>query len=212
MRLFTKFLFFLLCFWQYAFAQNSTVTLEQIGFELDGESYGKQFVNTTSSNDKLIEFIREYETFDNWTKLIGFRYKEFPEAGNDPKKVANGYAQTMKTINPGVLIGRVTESEEKNEAVIDFLVTATNGKYVELNIWRFVKSDDGKAIVSVQLAYRHFDGSPEGIKKFNNIRTNLTNTVTNWNMKNVKNILNMMNNSSQMNNITHPSSGTLDLP
>lgn len=74
---------------QHATAQESFITL-------DGEVFTNKFVGDPRKGDKLLEFVRENESFDNWTKLVGFRYQQLPGAGNDPSKVAIAMSMLLK--------------------------------------------------------------------------------------------------------------------
>jgi len=93
MRRFTQALLLLFAFHQCAFAQENEITL-------DGESFTKKFVGAPSNGDKLIEFVRESETFENRTKLMGYRYQHLPLIDNDPTKAAIGMAKVVKNTNP----------------------------------------------------------------------------------------------------------------
>jgi hypothetical protein len=182
MRRFTQTLLLLLAFHQCVFAQENEITL-------DGESFTKKFVGAPPNGDKLIEFVRENETFENWTKLIGYRYQHLPLIDNDPTKAAVGMAQILKNINPAAQ-SNIIVSKEKNEAIIDFLTWPADQSYMEFNIFRYAKSEDSKGVVSLQLAYRFKpDNSPETIQKFRKTRSDLINWVAGVNIKNVHSAL-----------------------
>jgi hypothetical protein len=126
---------------------------------LDGEAFTNKFTGRPPNGDKLIEFFRQNETFENWTKLIGFRYQQLPGAGNDPSKVALGMAMLLRAKgNPSA----ISENKNNSEAMIDFITGPQNG-FMEFNIFRYTKSTDGKAVVSLQLAYRFKDTSESNI-------------------------------------------------
>lgn len=165
-------LFFVRC----AFAQD-VVTL-------DGEPFTKKFVGSPTNGDKLLEFVRASETFDKWTKLVGYRYQQLPRIGNDPKRIAAGMAQAVKAANPQAQ-SRVIVNEQSNEAIVDFLTWPADGKYMEFNVFRYVKSADGKAVVSLQLAYRFTDESTEGVKKLKKVRDAWISQATAFDMKHV---------------------------
>lgn len=124
---------------------------------VDGEPFTKKFVGRQPNGDRLLELVRDNESFDNWTKLVGYRYQQLPGLGNDPLKFAAFMGQIVKQANPQANF-QVLENEKTNEAIIDFLTWPKDQKYMELNVFRFWKSKDGNAVVSLQLAYR-FDPS-----------------------------------------------------
>lgn len=166
----------LLFFVRTAFAQD-VVTL-------DGEPFTKKFVGRPANGGKVIEFVRASETFDKWTKLVGYYYQPFPRFGNDPKKIAAGMAQAVKAANPQAQF-RVVVNEQSNEAIIDFLTWPADGKYMEFNVFRYVKSADGNAVVSLQLAYRFTEGSSDAVKNLKKVRDAWINQAASFDMRQV---------------------------
>lgn len=148
MRRFAQVLLLLLVFCRVAAAEEILPTVT-----VDGEAFTKKFVGKPPNGDRLLEFVRDNESFDNWTKLVGYRYQQLPGLGNDPIKFASAMGQMVKQVNPQANY-QVLKNEKTNEAIIDFLTWPRDQKYLELNVFRFWKSKDGKAVVSVQLAYR----------------------------------------------------------
>lgn len=146
MRHFVQVLILALVFCHPAIADEMTPTL-------DGENFSKKFIGTPSSGEKLVEFVRDNESFDAWTKLIGYRYQQIPNLGNDPIKYASAMGQIVKRTNPQANF-QILKNEKANEAIIDFLTWPRDQKYMELNVFRFWKSEDGKAVFSLQLAHR----------------------------------------------------------
>ncbi|MFA6061673.1 MAG: hypothetical protein WC736_03600 [Gallionella sp.] len=136
----------LLAFCQVAVAEDVFPTV-------DGETFTIKLVEKPPNGDKLLEFVRNSESFNNWTKLVGYRYQQLPGLGNDPIKYASAMGQMVKQANPQANF-QVLKNEHANEAIIDFLTWPKDQKYMELNVFRFWKSNDGKAVVSLQLAYR----------------------------------------------------------
>lgn len=120
---------------------------------LDNESFSREFVGKPPNGDKLIEYVREGESFEKWTKLIGYRYQQLPGLGNDPVKYATFMAQMVKRANPQAN-SQIIKNEQSNEAVLDFLTWPRDAQFMEFNVFRFWKSKDGKAVVSLQLSHR----------------------------------------------------------
>ena len=144
---------------------------------LDGEPFTKTFVARPKNGDKLVEFVRENETFESWTKLIGYRYQQLPGVQNDPKRIAVAMAKVARAVNPEARYG-VLVSDKDGEAIVHFLTWPPDQKFIELNIFRYAKSADGKAVVSVQLAYRFPELSEEAIKNVNGILVSWLNQIT----------------------------------
>jgi hypothetical protein len=136
---------------------------------IDGEAFSKKFVANPPNGDKLLEFVRDGESFEQWTKLVAYRYQKIPGADNDPKTLAAGIAQTVKTRYPESG-SRVIVNKENGEALVDFLIRSPDGKFMEFNVFRYVRSTDGNAVVSLQMAHRFEDVSAEGTERFRKLR------------------------------------------
>lgn len=137
---------------------------------LDGESFDKRFDGAPPNGDKLIEFVRDNETFDSWTKLVAYRYQQLPGLESDPVKYASALGQAVKQANPQAAV-KVARDEKSGDAVLDFVTWPVDQKYMELNVWRFWKSADGKAVISLQLAHKfpapkQPDLTPDGFAEY----------------------------------------------
>lgn len=140
----------------------------EVGFE-NSQSITVFLVENDSNHGKQLEFVREGDTaIGQWTKLVSFRYR-LPSIGNDPKKVAVGMAQRVRASNPKAL-ARVEINERTSEAILDYLTWPPDIKFLEFNVFRYAKSADGQAVMSLQLGYRFTDMSAPGIEQFRKIR------------------------------------------
>jgi hypothetical protein len=142
-----------------------TISLAQESLTLDGEKFTKKMIATPPNGEKLIEFVRESESFENWTRLVGYRYQKIPGAGNNPITVATGLAQSVKARRPGAQ-SSVIINKKSNEAIVDFLIRSADGAFMEFNVFRYVRSVDGNAVVSLQFALRFDDVSPQTAERF----------------------------------------------
>lgn len=147
---------------QVGHAAENTVNFDQ-------ESYVQQYKNTTPTGDKVVEFVRENETIETWSKMVAYRYQQLPGLENNPEMMAKAMAGFLKKSNPDARY-QVMSNKKKGDALIDFITWDDQDDYVEFNVFRYVKSVDGKAIVSLQVAYRFTDTSAEQIKKLNTLR------------------------------------------
>jgi len=66
----------------------------------------------------------------------------------------------VKQTNPQAPV-KVSRNEQSSEAIVDFLTWPQDQSYMELNVFRFWKSKDGNAVVSVQLANKFVAPKPE---------------------------------------------------
>ena len=174
-------LFFTFCLVLPAIAQDTPI-------KLDGEIYTKQFIGNPPNGDKLMEFVRETETFEKWTKLIGVRYQQLPGVGNDPKRVAQGMAQIVKASNPKSN-SSIIANETNSEAIIDFLTWPSTGEYLEFNVFRYVKSKDGNGVVSLQYAKRFTSDTPPTIEQFKSLRKSWVSQAAEFDMGVVHDLL-----------------------
>lgn len=101
--------------------------------------------------------------------MAGYCHQQFPKIGNDLKMTAVGMAQIVKATNQ-LAQSRVIVSEQTNEAITDFLTRLPNVAYMKFNVFRYVRSTEGNAVVSHQQAYRFTDASTERAKNFKKIR------------------------------------------
>ncbi|NNG24659.1 hypothetical protein [Telluria aromaticivorans] len=136
---------------------------------VDGEAFAKKSVAKPVSGDRLFEFIKEDESFDSWTKLIAYRYQRLSGLSNDPIKYAYAMQHAITQQNPAAAV-KVSENQQTHEAVLDFVTWPKDQSYVELNVFRFVKSKDGNAVVSIQLANKFVPPKPtftqDGVEKY----------------------------------------------
>lgn len=129
--------------------------------EFDGETYPSQFASEAPGM-KLVEFVRESETIDNWTKLLAVR--RLPRL-EDPTAAAAELVKRLNESNP-LARHRLLTKEGGQEALIDFLTWPEDGSYMEFNVFRYVKAAGASGLISYQFAYRFSDTSPEAMESF----------------------------------------------
>lgn len=132
-------------------------------FRFDGEDYVQQFVGAPPGGDRVVEFVRPKENLDNWTRLVGLRFQQMPFLGNDPVAAALQLEQVVKKNNPQARTS-VMSNADKTDATIDFL-TWNDQESVEFNVFRYVKSPDGRGLVSLQVAHRFRVQEPQVAEK-----------------------------------------------
>ena len=152
MHRFITLLLLLTAFFQHALAEGVIPSI-------DGEAFIKKSVAKPTAGDRLFEFVREEESFEKWTKLVGYRYQRLPGLSNDPIKYAFAMEQMIKQQNPAAPV-KVSQNEQANEAILDFVTWPVDQSYMELNVFRFAKSKDGNSVVSIQLANKFLPPKP----------------------------------------------------
>jgi len=127
----------------------------------DNEAYTKKFTNKSASVN-LAEYVRENETFKDWTKLVAVRnYTNL----NKPKEAVVNFAKIIKQHNPKANY-QILESKDGNEAQIDFLTWPKSLKYMEFNIHKYMKVEGYTGLISYQFAYRFKINEPNNVKHF----------------------------------------------
>lgn len=136
---------------------------------LDGEVFSKQSVAQLSGGDTRIEYVREDETFDGWTKMVCFRHQTLPGIENDPRKAAAWMSQLVKAYNDQSQ-SNVIVNKETSEALVDFLTWLPETKHMEFHIFRFAKSAEEDAVESLEFTYRLTGETALDSEQFRKIR------------------------------------------
>lgn len=158
---------------------------QSVDIQFDGESFVQKFSIQSPQGDKLIEFIRNTESLENWSKLVGFRYQQLPGAENDPSKVAIGMAAILKARG---MMSSVAKNEKTSEAMIDF-ITRGKSDFLEFNVFRYSRSKGGNAVISLQLAYRFTDSSEQNVQNIIRLRNSWTKQAAEFDMKAIEDAL-----------------------
>jgi hypothetical protein len=134
---------------------------------IDGIKLQKTFTETKVKSElittyvKLIEFIPDSENFDEWTKLVSYRYEQFPMADNDPQKFGfDLYSQIKAKTNdarPG--FGCSQKNNKTDMCVLSFYLK--NDGIAEINIYIISQTDAGDGIILVQYAKRVPSGTAD---------------------------------------------------
>jgi hypothetical protein len=76
-------------------------------------------------------------------------------------------------------------NEAKTEATIDFLTWIDGQDIMEFNVFRYVKSPDGRGLVSLQVAQRFHSGQPQLAEKLRATRASWVRQVVQYDMGSV---------------------------
>jgi hypothetical protein len=114
----------------------------------DGETY--RLANSVSSpgsvNSELREFLLSGETFDSYTKLLGFRLQNGD--GKSPAEFARVILQQVASKYPQAQTNEIVS--DADSSTIEFLII--NGNQVEYDLFHYFRSPQGLA--SVQFVLR----------------------------------------------------------
>jgi len=100
----------------------------------------------------IAEYIPANETWDNWTKMFAVRF--IPGVDLDPIASAKQTADNINALKETDPVANVNVfvHEAKREAITDFLISNAAPKFLEHNVFRFLKVPKG--IISYQIARR----------------------------------------------------------
>ena len=133
----------------------------------DGERYVRVHRERQSDGDRMLQFVREAETLENWTRSIAiYRYTRL---GNDPARVALEMRDSVKAANPDAQARLIVDSVTR-DAIVDFLTWPADGRYMEFNVMRYAKDTGGNGLVAFRFAHRFRDARKELSKEFNKNR------------------------------------------
>lgn len=158
---------------------------QPLEIQFDGEPFIQKFSLRLPHDDKLIEFVRNSESLENWSKLVGFRYQKLPGAENDPSKIAIGMAAILKARG---MMSAISKNDKTSEAIIDF-ITRGKSDVLEFNVFRYARSKGGDAVISLQLAYRFTDTSEQNVQNIIRLRNSWTKQAVEFDMKAIEDAL-----------------------
>lgn len=144
---------------QAAPAQDSVV--------FDGERYARVHRERQSDGDRMVQFVREPETLENWTRSIAF-YR-YTKIGNDPARAAAELRDSMKAASSGAQ-AHMTVHSVTRDAIVDFLTRPADRRYLEFNVMRYAKDSGGNGLVAFRFAHRFRDTGKELSGQFNERR------------------------------------------
>jgi len=151
-------------------------------FVLDGEKFDKKYSVLNKRGYRSVEFIRGFENFKTWTKLIAVRYQQLPLINNSPLDAAKNMLSLAKRVSPKIS-GRIIVNKEKNEAVVEFGVVPPGKRYVEYNFFRYVKNRSKNGLVSVQFAKRLTSKNTSSKKEMNAFRKSWLDQIVKFDMR-----------------------------
>lgn len=115
----------------------------------DGKTYHK-LDEDFSSAIKVIEYIPENETAENWTNKLTFR--QFPHL--DSARNAGALLDNTLKQEPANQVDLSISRKDKNEAIVAYQHKSENAKQTEFNIIRYLTQENIEGLVSYQFTYR----------------------------------------------------------
>lgn len=102
--------------------------------------------------------------------MTGFRYQQLPRLNNDPRLAAISLARIVKASNTDANSSVIVD-KNNTSAIVDFLTWPKSAEYLEFNVFRYIKSQDGRGVISAQFARRYdFEDKPS-VEEFKALRS-----------------------------------------
>jgi len=140
----------------------------------DGERYARVHRERQSDGNRMVQFVREPETLENWTRSIAF-YR-YTTIGSDPTRAATELRDSVKAANPDAQAHLIVHSVTR-DAIVDFLARPGDGRFLEFNVMRYAKDSGGKGLVAFRFAHRFRGATKELSEQFNKSRLSWSNQV-----------------------------------
>lgn len=126
--------------------------------------YLKLSTRKTLDDGYINEYRCEKDSPKRWHKLIGVY--SYPYLSN-PKQTIFEFEKTVKTFNAEAN-PETFYDEKTNEGIINFVISSENGRYVELNIFKYAQNPSGGLLV-FQFSKRVYNDE----KDFDDFKKNL---------------------------------------
>ncbi|MDX1947737.1 MAG: hypothetical protein SFU86_20235 [Pirellulaceae bacterium] len=117
--------------------------------EFAGETYRPAY-RAENADLKLVEFVRDGETIETWTKLFAVRH--FPKLADPATAVAN-VRRALAEQNP-LAKSQLLVKEDGSEAMIDFLTWGEGAPGMEFNVFLYLRQPGLPGLVCYQFAAR----------------------------------------------------------
>jgi len=152
-------------------ADSDSATADKPSVTFDGQTL---FLAWQNDDDKptIREFIPQGQDLETWTELASLR--DYPEL-NDPFLICGAMAKRAMDMNADAN-GRVTDNNANGEAVVDFLAWPEDKSFVEFNVFRYRKADQG-GLVAEQYAVRDYKDPEAFVKNLKPIRERLVKSM-----------------------------------
>jgi hypothetical protein len=151
-------------------ATDDATKTEEVMF--DGQKLKLAF-DANSEGDTIKEYIPNGEKLQKWTKLASIR--EYPKL-NDAHELAAAVVREVEDKNPKA-DAHLKQIEDTGETVIDFVVWPEDKSFVEFNVFKFKKSDEG-GVASEQYAVREYKEPEKFVQELEPLRERLVEQMT----------------------------------
>jgi len=151
---------------------DDTATAAEDTVNFDGQTLVLRWEGE-NPGETIKEYIPADQKLDSWTRLASIRtYSEL----DDPAALAGGVIKQLKKDYPDSPCA-IIENPETGEVVIDFVLWPADLSFVEFNVFKYAKGEDG-GVIAEQYALRDYEDSEGFLKGLRPVRERLVNLMT----------------------------------
>lgn len=166
---------------------------------MGGEAYSKVARVDTEAGVLVYRYIRDTETFEDWTTAVTYTLYRNPSVGDRPKSVATVIVSSLQNSNPQAKYN-LTGNEEGTEVILDFLTWPADKEYMEYDVYRIESGQKGEGVYVLQFSVKFpfvENMSEAQVKELVTLRNGMIKQVLQYNMTSVKTMLSSRYNSPQ---------------
>jgi len=166
---------------------------------MGGEAYSKVARVDTEAGVLVYRYIRDTETFEDWTTAVTYTLYRNPSVGDRPKSVATVIVSSLQNSNPQAKYN-LTGNEEGTEVILDFLTWPADKEYMEYDVYRIESGQKGEGVYVLQFSVKfpYVENMSEAqVKELVTLRNGMIKQVLQYNMTSVKTMLSSRYNSPQ---------------
>ncbi|WP_139325878.1 hypothetical protein [Thalassolituus maritimus] len=166
---------------------------------MGGETYSKVARVDTEAGVLVYRYIRDTETFEDWTTAVTYTLYRNPSVGDRPKSVATVIVSSLQNSNPQAKYN-LTGNDEGTEVVLDFLTWPADKEYMEYDVYRIESGQTGEGVYVLQFSVKfpYVENMSEAqVKELVTLRNGMVKQVLQYNMTSVKSMLTSRYNSTR---------------
>ncbi len=138
------------------------------------------------------QYVREGEDFENWTRSVTYSNYRVENIGDSPANLASLLIKRLDSQTPGAKY-KLMSDKEGNVVLLDYLSWPAGKKFMQLNVHRIQKDDEGKGVYSLSYAVRLKyieEANEKSAKEINLLRASLLKQAGSFNFDGMVELLN----------------------
>ena len=144
------------------------------------------------------QYVREGEDFKNWTRSVTYSNYRLERVGDSPAELASLLVKTLDSQTPGAKY-KLMSDKEGNVVLLDYLSWPAGKKFMQLNVHRIQKGEEGNGVYmltyAVRLKYIE-EANEKSAKEINLLRASLLKQAGSFNFDGMIDLLNNQHKAS----------------